>query len=86
MKNLYMVTWKTVVKWIQLYILSLVCGEHWSLGVWLQVYVITKSIMSLRVQAHDILLNHDFHTSVHNMNLWPYMKIMLHSKKYCIMD
>ena len=57
-----------------------------SLGVWLKVYVITKWIMSLRAQAHDILLNHDFHTSVHRMNLWPYMKIVLHSEKYCIMD
>ena len=46
----------------------------------------SSSIMSLRAQAHDILLNHDFHTSVHNMNLWPYMKIVLHSEKYCIMD
>ena len=31
------------------------------MGVWLKVYFITKSIMPLRAQAHDILLNHDFH-------------------------
>ena len=38
-------------------------------------------LLTLRAQTHDILLNHDFYTSVHNMNLWPYMKIMLHSEK-----
>ena len=44
------------------YHLCVVSIDLCSLGFWLKVYVITKSIMSLRAQAHDILLNHDFHS------------------------
>ena len=44
-ENLYAVTWKMIAKWTQHCISSLVCGKHWSMGVWLKAYVITKSIM-----------------------------------------